>query len=341
MRSETSTLTLKEKLKILLIVILAIIFGYIGGIYGSIDFIIALSFYSLFLYTLIFPFKKFKDRDFEFFNAENLGKFAFAFAYRMSAFLIIIFSILGGFAYYQNKISPAMMPIYEISNGDKTVVFHSMSHIASPEFYTETKKYVENLEKSGYLLFYEGVKPGTKESSLKFDKALGVKFDKDLYKNMSKLYGLVNQDNSIFVSSGAKNVDLSMDEIIALYDKIPSQNRLSQEVVDVNPLINATLDSLNPKELEILRFLNKAIINTIIKNGDIQDAMSQGLGNKALMDTIFGKRNDNLAASIIEEKQKKIVITYGLLHFKGVLELLQKNDANWKIKKVDYSQVVR
>jgi hypothetical protein len=38
--------------------------------------------------------------------------------------------------------------------------------------------------------------------------------------------------------------------------------------------------------------------------------MAQGFGNKALMDTILGKRNDNLAASIIEEKQKKIVITY-------------------------------
>jgi hypothetical protein len=61
-------------------------------------------------------------------------------------------------------------------------------------------------------------------------------------------------------------VDLNMDEIVALYDKIPSQNKLSQEVIDVNPLINATLESLNPKELEILRFLNKAIINTIIKN---------------------------------------------------------------------------
>lgn len=341
MWNETVAFGLKEKLKIFLIIVLLILFWYIWGIYWSIDFIIALSFYSLFLYTLIFPFKKFKDRSFEFFSRENLGKFAFNFAYRTSLLLIIIFSILGWFAYYQNKISPAMMPIYEITNWDKTVIFHSMSHIASPEFYTETKQYVENLEQKWFLLFYEGVKSGTKESSDKFDKALGVKFDKDLYKNMSKMYGLVNQDNSIFVSSWAKNVDLSMDEIVALYDKIPSQNKLSQEVIDVNPLINATLESLNPKELEILRFLNKAIINTIIKNWDLQDAMAQGLGNKALMDTILGKRNDNLAKSIIEEKQKKIVITYGLLHFKWVLELLQKNDKNWKIKKVDYSQVVR
>ncbi len=332
---------MKYKIKIILILLLLILFWYIWWIYWSIDFIIALSFYSLFLYTLVFPFKKFKDRDFEFFNAENLWKFAFHFAYRMSLLVIIVFSILWSFAYYQNKIEPAMMPIYEIINWDKTVVFHSMSHIASPDFYTETKQYVEALEKKWYLLFYEGVKPGTKESSEKFDKALWVKFDRDLYKNMSKLYGLVNQDNSIFISSWAKNVDLSMDEIVALYDKIPSQNKLSQEVIDVNPLINATLDSLNPKELEILRFLNKAIINTIIKNWDLQDAMAQGLGNKALMDTILGKRNDNLAASIIEEKQKKIVITYWLLHFKGVLELLQKNDKNWKIKNIDYSQVVR
>lgn len=330
------------KIKIILIILLFILFWYVSGISGSINFIIALSFYSLFLYTLSFPFKKIKDREFKFFDAENLGKFAFAFAYRMSVFLIIIFSILGWFAYYQNKIEPAMMPVYHITNWDKTVVFHSMSHIASPEFYTDTKKSVDNLEKQGYLLFYEGVKSGSKESADKFDKALWVKFDKDLYKNMSKLYGLVNQDNSIFISSWAKNIDLSMDEIVAVYEKNPSNSNKNLSVpIDMNPIIISTIDKLNDKELAIIRFLNKAIMNSIIKNWEVQDFMAKSLWNKSIMDTILWKRNEYLSANIIAEKQKKIVITYWLLHFKWVLELLQKNDKNWEIKKIDYLQVVR
>lgn len=332
---------MKEKIKIILIIILAILFWYIWGIYATINFIIVLSFYSLFLYTIIFPFKKIKDREFKFFDAENLGKFAFAFAYRMSAFLIIIFSVLGWFAYYQNKITPAMMPIYHITNWDKKIVFQSMSHIASPEFYMDVKSNLEEHKKNWYILYYEWVKAWTKESSEKFDKALWVKFDRDLYKNMSKLYGLINQDNWLFVYSWAKNIDLSMDEMLEIYDKNPSQSKLNLDPVDLSPIIESALEQLNPKELEILRFVNKSIINTIIKNWEIQDAMAKWIWNKAIMDTILWKRNDYLSKEIIKSEDKKIFITYWLLHFKWVMELLQKNDKNWKIDKIEYSQVVR
>lgn len=330
------------KIKIIIILILIILFWYISGIYGSINFIIALSFYSLFLYTLSFPFKRFKDKELKFFDIENLGKFAFIFAYRISVFLIIIFSFLWSFAYYQNKIEPAMMPVYHITNWNKIVVFHSMSHIASPDFYLDVKSNLEKYKKDWYILYYEWVKSGTKESSDKFDKALWVKFDKDLYKNMSKLYGLVNQDNSIFISSWAKNIDLTMDEIVAVYEKNPSNSNKNLSVpIDMNPIIISTIDKLNDKELAIIRFLNKAIMNSIIKNWEVQDFMAKSLWNKSIMDTILWKRNEYLSANIIAEKQKKIVITYWLLHFKWVLELLQKNDKNWKIEKIDYLQVVR
>lgn len=92
-----------------------------------------------------------------------------------------------------------------------------------------------------------------------------MKFDKELYKNFSKLYGVVYQDNQKFlnrVNNLDFNIDLSMDDIAKIYsEKEPekSNNNIleNENVMDVNTQIITTLASLNPKELEILRFVNK------------------------------------------------------------------------------------
>ncbi|MDD4151737.1 MAG: hypothetical protein PHR68_03925 [Candidatus Gracilibacteria bacterium] len=278
---------------------------------------------------------------------ENFGKFSMNFVYRTSLFLIIFSIILGGFAFYQNKINPAMMPVYHITNGNKKIVFHAMSHIASPGFYNDVKDDISSLKNDNFVLFYEGVKPGKEESYDKFDKALGVKFDADLYVNMSKLYGLIKQDNSMFLGllkNKDKNVDLSMDEIVKLYEKDKTLSGEKDDLkmpVDANVLITELLSKLDDKQLSILRFINQSIMNTIIKNQNIQDSMASAIGNKTIMDTILGKRNTYLIKAIKEEKNKNIVITYGLLHFKGVFEELQKQDKNWKLEKTDYLQVIR
>jgi hypothetical protein len=51
---------------------------------------------------------------------------------------------------------------------------------------------------------------------------MGVVFDKTLYANISKLYGLREQRNSEFLkieNDKDFNVDISIDDVVALYEK--------------------------------------------------------------------------------------------------------------------------
>lgn len=336
-----------EKFKFFVIFILSSLVFYVFWIKHFFSFFVALFLYWSFFYLIIFPFKRLKDKKYAFFDMENFWKFSMNFVYRTSLFLIIFSIILWWFAFYQNKINPAMMPVYNITNWDKKIVFHAMSHIASPGFYSDVKDDILSLKNDNFVLFYEWVKPGKEESYDKFDKALWVKFDADLYVNMSKLYGLIKQDNSLFLwllKNKDKNVDLSMDEIVKLYekDKILSGEKDDLKMpIDANVLITELLSKLDDKQLSILRFINQSIMNTIIKNQNIQDSMASAIWNKTIMDTILWKRNTYLIKAINEEKNKNIVITYWLLHFKWVFDELQKQDKNWKIEKIDYLQVIR
>ena len=70
-----------------------------------------------------------------------------------------------------------------------------MVHIGRADFYKQVQENLKEKKKAGAVLFYEGVKPGTKENMEKFDAAIGIKFSKELYKNFSKLYGVTFQDN--------------------------------------------------------------------------------------------------------------------------------------------------
>ncbi len=54
-----------------------------------------------------------------------------------------------------NEKTPATLPRITITNGEKTVIFQSMMHVASPEFYEEIKKDMESLAQKDYVFFYE------------------------------------------------------------------------------------------------------------------------------------------------------------------------------------------
>lgn len=149
-------------------------------------------------------------------------EFALAYVRKVGTLLLAIALVLGAFACYQNEIDPAKLPEYTISNGEKTVRFRGMAHIASEKFYAGVKEDIANARKDGYVLFYEGVKPGTPENAKKFDALMGFKFDKKLYDSMSKLYGLVPQKQDEIAGTPDprdKNVDVSIDDIVASYEK--------------------------------------------------------------------------------------------------------------------------
>jgi len=50
-----------------------------------------------------------------------------------------------GLVKFSNNVAPATLPKITMSNGEKTVIFQSMMHIGSPDFYENIKKDMEGL----------------------------------------------------------------------------------------------------------------------------------------------------------------------------------------------------
>ncbi|MDQ7022226.1 MAG: hypothetical protein Q9M97_01605, partial [Candidatus Gracilibacteria bacterium] len=155
----------------------------------------SLIFYSLITYLIYFIWKKIFRKKYLFYI-----DFLNYFLYKVSLGIFISILIIGGGGYYSNEINPAAIPEYTITNGEKTVIFQAMSHIGSEDFYEKIKQNLIKAKKDGYVYFYEGVRDGNEKNKQDFDKAIGIKFDKDLYENFSKLYGVINQDNSIYLN---------------------------------------------------------------------------------------------------------------------------------------------
>ncbi|NDK09032.1 hypothetical protein EOM39_07390 [Candidatus Gracilibacteria bacterium] len=312
---------------------------YMSGIIKLFETIISLIIYSIFFYFIYYLWKSFRKKE-----KKGFDEYLKIFIYKATIFIYVMFFIVGGFAYYNNEISPAMMPEYTITNGDKIVVFQSMSHIAKQNFYNEVEKNIQKFKSNSGVYFYEGVKPGTKESSEKFDEALGINFTPDLYKHMSRLYGVTFQDNNRFlglVNNLDFNVDLDLDQIIKIYEekKINKKNKKDAEnkqIINASEEILNKLNLLKDKELEVLIYINQAILNLVIKNDKEAKELLKDFGNQDLFSVILDERNDNLSKEIMSSKYSKIYITYGLLHFEGVFELLKKQDSNWKIVKTNY-----
>jgi hypothetical protein len=312
---------------------LIVVILYISGIVWVLEFILSIIIYVLIFFFLHILWKKIRKKSPLLFN-----HFVIYFLHRLSIFIVILVLSLWSFAYYNNEISPAPMPEITISNWEKTVIFQAMSHIWTSDFYNSIVENITKNKTDWYVYFFEWVKPWTEENTKKFNEALWIQFDEELYKNFSKLYWVTNQNNEDFlwlVNNLDFNVDLNLDEIVEQYEKniewIEDEKIKNQVPLDVTEQITEILLSLNDKQLKILVYINQSILNFIIKSTGLQETLTNNFTNVQLFDVILNKRNEVLSDEIIKSEYNDIYITYWLLHFKWVLELLQKNDDNWQI----------
>lgn len=261
----------------------------------------------------------------------------FVFVYSIITFITI--SLIASFAYYYNEKAPAYLLEYSITNWEKTVVFQSMMHIWWENFYNQVSKNLENYKKQDFVHFYEWVKPGSKENMKELNNALWFEFDKNLYPNISKLLWISFQNYEKIIwtlSEKDINVDLSVDDIIDEYKKLKVENNSkieNKEIINISKEIEKTLNSINSRELKLINYLAEASINFILSNDENIALISWW--NEEIMKSILNKRDKHLAEEIQNSEYKKIYVTYWALHFKWVLENLQKTDKNWKIEKVE------
>jgi hypothetical protein len=78
-----------------------------------------------------------------------------------------------------------------------------------------------------------------------------------------------------------------------------------------------------------------------MNNDSILEKMSDTFADKELFEVILWERNKVLANAIQTSEYNKIFVTYWLLHFKWVYELLKQNDNNWQITETKYLYPIR
>jgi hypothetical protein len=146
-----------SKKLIFTLVFFTLFFGflfYLSGISWIFSGLLTFFLYSHWAYGLYFLWKKLRKK-----TALVYKKFLEYFFYRASLWLLLVFTILGFFSYYSNILSPAAMPRYTLTNGEKTVIFQWMSHIWSENFYQQVEDALREKKESGYVYYYEWVRP--------------------------------------------------------------------------------------------------------------------------------------------------------------------------------------
>jgi len=98
-------------------------------------------------------------------HKKTYSEFLIIFVYKISILTSIILVLVWYFIYHQTHLFPAKLPSYTLSNGSKTVVFQTMSHVGSAQFYTWVQERLKKAKENNYVLFFEWVTPGTEENS--------------------------------------------------------------------------------------------------------------------------------------------------------------------------------
>lgn len=303
---------------------------YMSWFFAVISLCISLLLYSAIAYILVSVYSFFRKRE-----PQKYLIFLPKFFWSLGVSLWTMWVFFGWFMLYQNDVSPAKMPVYTLSNGEKTIIFQWMSHIGTPDFYKKVQENIYHAKENWYVLFFEWVLPWSWENEEKFNQIMWIQFDKTLYENFSKIYGVVAQNNDDFlglVNDQDFNIDISVDDIIAIYnEKYGAHVQRDSPIIDAGKEISQILSELNEQELKLLVYINQSILNTIIKYDWLRESLLQFSGNTHIFDVILNDRNVHLVEEIKASQYDKIVITYGLMHFPWVYALLQKGDPRWEI----------
>lgn len=295
--------------------------------------LVILSFYILILYWIVYLYKKIRKQEKPF-----LKPFFVRWYIRIARLFLLFLIVMFLFTKYQNEINPVSTPMYVLSNWEKNLKFQTVMHIWTAKYYSQLLSLLKESKEKWYVLYYEWVVLDDEKKADKFNTALGVNFGVSFYESFSKLYWLDYQDNSMFmevVNDKDINVDIPISKVIDIYEQ-----KYWEIVYDESKVLNVTdvmiqrLASMKEHQLMLLRTVFKSSINFMVKHDKIQSQIVNLLQLNRIIDIILEERNDYLANYILTSDDKNIHVMYGKLHFKWVLERLQKADPRWKIVKI-------
>lgn len=257
------------------------------------------------------------------------------------------------YAYTQGGVTSSSMNTYTLTNGQKTVVFQSMSHIGLRSFYKEVGEEMTDYRNKGYRILLEGIgstgyKPlrkgdvGYEVEVAKYNsyydinkKILDDMENTSIYKNSKYTYQGI--ELSRYMAYDDEYADISYSTLFDLADKKAKEKNISQSALNAykdmdfkysnstNRLLNNEKFYIyiqNTSEFPLFTFINyylTPLVNRIFPEYSL------------ITDVTVNARNQNLVNHIIDERENLIYLTYGADHFKGVFDNLKAINPNWKI----------
>lgn len=283
-----------------------------------------------------------------------VGKEIFSFL-KVTIFLCTVIYLIPMtiYAYTKGGVNTSSMNTYTLTNGQKTVVFQSMSHIGLRSFYKEVGEEMTDYRNKGYRILLEGLgstgyKPLRKgdvgyeaavakyKSYYDINKRILDNMDNEsIYKNSKYTYQGI--ELSRYMAYDDEYADLSYSALFELADAKAKENNISKEALDsykeMDLSYSSSTDSLlnnemlyiymqNLRDYPLFTFIDKYVM-PLAKKIFPETSLTRDISINA--------RDKNLVKHILDEPENFIYLTYGALHFEGVFDNLKAIDSNWKI----------
>ena len=219
-------------------------------------------------------------------------------------------------------VTETNIPLSYITNGEKKLVFFPMHHIGKREFYDDVKYKLDSFIKEGYVVYYEGLKPSMIKDSLQNDS---------IYRKARRISGV----NLASLKANGGYIDTINKTLFGKKSNYVARHNL----VNQPKYLISTEDTLRYKKIdagivELINACENKFGPVTLNNYDFETSFNDKYKVKhdKNMRKYFleGHRNTIIASSIINDANKKILLLYGKLHFKGILENLQAVDKNYK-----------
>ena len=234
---------------------------------------------------------------------------------------------------------PVELTRYTLTDGEHTIVFQTMVHIAKPSFYNTVEADAKSYTENGYTFLFEGVLPSKAELSDTIKTGNAKKSKYYMYDVSSYMLGLTNQGRSGYYNAIA-NLRNTFDADVD-FDWINEQFKKAN-IISNNPLKSESDADLDKEisEIDAHRSLYAAISLPLFRVGyrvgllhDCFNELNQSYS--PFMKIIVVKRNEVLYDNIVyvygHLDRDKIYINYGAGHFTNFYALLKSHNSKWLI----------
>lgn len=248
----------------------------------------------------------------------------------------------------QPALHPLAVPRVTLSDGKRQVVFQGMVHVGSEQFYRSVSYDLIRAKDAGYVLFFEGVQPGTPEAKAWLDAVTQSGGDLNAqYGKIGDICGLSFQgDYLTFLQRDQAldpvhlvTADVTETEMYeewqrqtaanpSLADAIPEGSRGG--VFDLSALLEFAA-GLQGSQKDLVAAGCRGIFSLILGRAESPDAL-----NGVILDF----RNRRLADRIAALPNDDIYITYGSGHFPGLFREMQALDPNWRIVGTNWTTAI-